>query len=933
MLHFLLQYGRLLVKFLEKTETKTPDNLWTVHFKRTFQEKASHSIKNIHYHTTPHYVLKEDSLFYNERIVSKNSKRLNVMKTSIQMKLLLLCIFLVVLTAAGISTTYYFLVRQDKQHESQQRIRIAFDIILSDVEERFQTYSQRFNEFLNNESKLEIAAYMYDKNKVQLRSLKFAMSHLVGAAQKIKSFGSISSIEQLSLYGLDKRLLVVYNRQGDQEDVGAYMISETGNDTYLSLNDPSELSLMRFKNIPIPDVPVPFTSQLVYQGDDIPDTIFADVVSDGQNLVLRVIAPVYWREQKIGALVGKMSYTQHDVEEYASLSKTEVNLFSGGTFSVGTLPAQTQVVLEDLSQHISCNELVNDVESHDGVVKLTFNDQTYYQGQCVLENEDGIVGAITVSLSQSKEKEDIKKILTAVLMVSGIAIGVAFVLLVLFSRRFVGSVQNIVNVIGAASEGDLRKTAVVKTHDEIGMLAQKLNQMILQLRGISGQVQTSSSAVNMTADTILEEVESLTQHMEQQSVSVENTSDSVSKINQFISIIRDSTSELLAAVEEILASIHESRRSRQEVTNSIGYLAVNVQQILASVEQVDSSAKHVSDHSGHLEEVVQQTGTEIQHIEHSLRDVSQNADRSQQLAKETMDAALSGQEAVETSIRGMSELKDVVAGTAAVIREVNSWGEQVSSILDIVDEIAEQTSLLALNASIISAQAGDQGKGFGVVADEIKELATRTKNSTKEISSLIQALQKKTRDGVKYTTEGIDKAEQGMQLSNAVKASLDTILERATKSSNRAASTAEVIQQTASSSLIIRTSMESVSDMVSQIRTAIQEQEQDISQVVTSVENIQGMSEQINQAGIEQNKASAQIEQSMELVTEKLSDISHQTEELKLNSHQIVEAMQTIESITEHVLHNTSEISGKTGNNLVKQSEDLQAIVNVFKVS
>ena len=100
-----------------------------------------------------------------------------------------------------------------------------------------------------------------------------------------------------------------------------------------------------------------------------------------------------------------------------------------------------------------------------------------------------------------------------------------------------------------------------------------------------------------------------------------------------------------------------------------------------------------------------------------------------------MNAAARGQASVEASIRGIAELKTVVGNTAQIIQEVNLWGEQVSSILGIVDDITEQTSLLSLNASIISAQAGVHGRGFAVVANEIKELAVRTKNSTREIGT------------------------------------------------------------------------------------------------------------------------------------------------------------------------------------------------------
>ena len=378
--------------------------------------------------------------------------------------------------------------------------------------------------------------------------------------------------------------------------------------------------------------------------------------------------------------------------------------------------------------------------------------------------------------------------------------------------------------------------------------------------------------------------------------------------------------------------IRQTRTSRQEVTTSIGHLAQNLQTMLASAEQMNASAKDISEHVGDLEGVARQTSTAMQRIDQSLKDVSNNAAQSQQLANDTREAARRGQESVNVSIQGMVDLKTAVSNTAQIIQEVNSWGEQVSSILDIVDEVTEQTSLLALNASIISAQAGAHGRGFAVVADEIKELAMRTRNSTQRISALIHTLRKKTEAGVKHMKDGLMKAEQGMELSYAVKEALDTILERATNSSERAAGTAQVIQDIAASSRIISTSMSSVTSMVSQINDSILRHQEDMALVVESVENSQALSLQVNQASIEQNHNIIEIEKNMQHVTEKLENISHQTEDLRLNSGQIVGAMQTIEVVAENVLNDVMTISSQTANNLVKQAEALESMVKVFKV-
>ena len=308
------------------------------------------------------------------------------------------------------------------------------------------------------------------------------------------------------------------------------------------------------------------------------------------------------------------------------------------------------------------------------------------------------------------------------------------------------------------------------------------------------------------------------------------------------------------------------------------------------------------------------------------------ANQAEQSSKGASDSANAGQASVKEIIEGMGVIQRGVATSAETIKTLGSRTEAIGSITDVISEIADQTSLLALNASIISAQAGAHGRGFAVVADEIKELAMRTRNSTQRISALIHTLRKKTEAGVKHMKDGLMKAEQGMELSYAVKEALDTILERATNSSERAAGTAQVIQDIAASSRIISTSMSSVTSMVSQINDSILRQQEDMALVVESVENSQALSLQVNQASIEQNHNIIEIEKNMQHVTEKLENISHQTEDLRLNSGQIVGAMQTIEVVAENVLNDVMTISSQTANNLVKQAEALENMVKVFKV-
>lgn len=855
----------------------------------------------------------------------------HIMFGSIQKKVFLLCISLVIITSVAISATYFRLVKQDKQQESRQRIQIAFDIMLHGFADQIESYTKQLQDFLSENRSISWATYSYMTDPRQIRSLQFVVSYFGSVANEFKKFGRIAAVNRLALYGIDRRLLVVFQRDEDRETIGGYVVTPKGVYTYLPLDDTARLSLALLNAQEIPELPLPQGASVYYDGD-IPDTITTTFFKEQRKIGSRVLIPIFRQEQKTGVLVCEVVYTKRTIEGFASLSQTYINLFADDLFSIGTLAAQTSLPAEAIQNNATCEQLLSR-EASMTISSVTLNSHQYYQGMCVIKNQQQPIGAMTVSLSQDIETQAINRIWKAVLSVSLIAGVVALVLSVLVSQKTIHSIHNIVRVMSLASSGDLRPAAIAVTKDEIGSLAVKLNQMITQLRTISRQVRDASGSVHTMADTILQEMETLIRQMEQQSASVDNTTMSVEKIKHFIDVVAEHTNDLLTAAAMILGSIQETRASINEVTMTTGSLTDSLHRILSSVDEVGQTVKQITEDSGHLAKIAEETETEIEHIDQSLNEVSRNADHVQQLAKETMDAATSGQTSVNESIQGIADLKGVVANTAAIIQEVNAWGEQVSAILDIVDEITEHTALLSLNASIISAQAGSQGKGFAVVADEIKELAIRTKSSTKEIGTLVHKLQKKTEEGVSHIAVGLKKADQSLRLATAVKHALDTILERATLSSSRAADTAQLIQRTAGSGQAISKQMNTVTDMVSHIRTALQEQEQDIEQVVKAVADISGVSEQVNRASIEQKKAAEEIERNMEHVTAQFSDVEEQTDALRRESDQIVNAMHTVEAITENILQKATVISSDTVKNLVQQSESLQEMVNVFKVS
>ncbi len=394
------------------------------------------------------------------------------MKISIQTKLIALCILLVLLTTISISTTYYVLTKRDKRQESQQRIQIAFDIILSNFENRFNTSLQSAQEFLLNDT-LQVTTSLYARDAERVGLISFISNNLAKTAGELKRFGNVSSAQRVVLYGANKRLLTAYQLREDQETTGVYVLLPDGTEAYLPVDDdPSQLTSMLFGRIPIPDTALPESVPAYYE-EEIPDTITANLFTEGQKLGIRIMAPITYQDQITGILLIDLYYTQRMIEEYASLSKTEINFFVRKQFSTGTLPIESDFVPHG-GEHVFFCEDIMPKEKEIAVFPVKLGKDDYYQGQCMLKGEQGMIGAITVSLSQEIEQKQTRKIFSAIFSISLLVFAIAVVLSVIFSRKLIRPVRVIATLIHRIAYGDL--TGIFTGQDSNANFPEKASQ-------------------------------------------------------------------------------------------------------------------------------------------------------------------------------------------------------------------------------------------------------------------------------------------------------------------------------------------------------------------------------------------------------------------------------------------------------------------------
>jgi methyl-accepting chemotaxis protein len=263
----------------------------------------------------------------------------------------------------------------------------------------------------------------------------------------------------------------------------------------------------------------------------------------------------------------------------------------------------------------------------------------------------------------------------------------------------------------------------------------------------------------------------------------------------------------------------------QNLTDSI---SLDSDKLSSSSVQIDKNAQEQSSQTT-------QAASAMEELNRSFIDVAKNTAHAADSSKEASEVAVQGGEIVSETITGINKISQVVNESAETIGALGDSSEQIGEIIKVINDIAGQTNLLALNAAIEAARAGEQGRGFAVVADEVRKLAERTTSATNEISDMIKGFQNGTQKAVESMHSGTKEVEEGVKLSNKAGDSLKKIVE----SSNNVT---EMVQQIATAAEEQSTTGDVIAANVEAIATIAQQTANSANESATST---QGMNRSI----------------------------------------------------------------------------------------
>jgi methyl-accepting chemotaxis protein len=468
------------------------------------------------------------------------------------------------------------------------------------------------------------------------------------------------------------------------------------------------------------------------------------------------------------------------------------------------------------------------------------------------------------------------------------------------SRYIVRPILSLVDTARQIARGDLTQRAKAESSDEIGVLAEAFNGMTSNLeRTVKSLVQSQAKLKNVV-ETVQTRSQLVIDRVDEQRAVIDETYDSIDHLNNGVRKITDNVEALSASSEETSSSMLEMVASMEEVSRHTDTLFNSVEDTASATHEMVSSINEVDQNVVYLTNFVTETSSSMVEMSASIAQVETNAARSYDLAIAVSDAAESGMKAVRETIEGMEHIRQSVVEANSVVARLGDRSVAIGKILNVIEDVAEQTNLLALNAAILAAQAGEYGKGFSVVASEIRDLSERTASSTRDIASLIRAVQEEVDNALQAMGSGSTLVETGVSLSHEAGKALNNILVSAAKASSMNKEIAAATREQAKGSETVTRAVDRLQSMVGQINAATTQQAQGSDHILKAVESMREVTRYVRQAMVEQKSGSGMISSAAERMIEMIHEIFQVATSQAGESEKIVATMQQVRAIADN---------------------------------
>lgn len=594
---------------------------------------------------------------------------------------------------------------------------------------------------------------------------------------------------------------------------------------------------------------------------------------------IRGIVPVFYQGKHIGSVEFGISFNDFFLEKLKSFYNSDFKVvIPDGSGNYKTL-ASTSFVKETIQRGEELEKVLKDDVP---VIKYTYINKIPYAVMVapVRDYSGKIVGIVEIFKNREKflsllNNEIKRQVGGGILLLIIIAIFIYFIV-----NNIVKPIKKVAKTIEAFSldfskgKADFTKKIKVKGKDEVAALLKSLNiltsaigEMVKKIKDDAKKINNSSNDVHNMSEQLSDSAQSLA------SIS-EETSATVEEMNISIEEVAKTSTEIVRYLNKIVKDTDEDLEINKKMKEKSQIVTQNSQLVVESLKN--------------LEEVIGESATFIEETEGNSKK-----------ARELSDI---GKQEIENTIRGMNNINDSMEEIANVISKLGESSIEIGKIIEVISDISDQTNLLALNAAIEAARAGEAGKGFAVVADEVRKLAERSQQAAGEINELIKGIQKEINIAIDVSERGKEEAKEGINLTQRA---------------------GDIFTQ-------IRESIEALSSSVELVRSNLLREEKEEKILHEYIyEDVESIEEIVNLIGEGEERISS-ISESIKEINSQITHISAATEEQAAG---IGEIRKTTEEIANTAQKNSDMITEleKIATNLRENADLFISLISGFK--